>query len=296
MKITLKQLAVFRSLMETHRVSATAGRLHQSPSAVSQSLRELESALDARLFLRESRGLSPTPAAMTLLPYAALLVEKAGEVEALFASAREGRAGSITIGANRRFGIYVMSRRLMHMRRRMPAVETSLTIGDGADIEAAAAERRLDVGFISGRPRRPELEGFPCLEDRQAIVVGLGSPLMSAYVTARELSDAVWVLEREQRDDPAFPAFLESRGIRIKNTIVMDTMGAVKRAVGTGLGVAALPHLSVREEIARGDLVEILKPGEPLDRDAEAIWAVWHRDADPTLRTALFGACGIEPL
>lgn len=52
MRITLRQLSVFRSLYETHRVSASTARLHLSPSAVSQSLKEFESALGARLFVR----------------------------------------------------------------------------------------------------------------------------------------------------------------------------------------------------------------------------------------------------
>ena len=199
MRITLRQLSVFRSLYETHRVSASAARLHLSPSALSQSLKELESALGARLFVRESKGLTPTPAALTLLPYATLLVDKADEVEALFAEAGEGRAGTLAVGANRRFGIYVLSRRLMHMKRRMPAIETSLMIEDNDVVEDAVAGHLIDVGFISGRPTNPDLDGFPCFEDRFAFVVGLGSPLMSAYVTARELSDATWVLEREQR-------------------------------------------------------------------------------------------------
>lgn len=139
MRITLRQLSVFRSLYETHRVSASAARLHLSPSAVSQSLKELESALGARLFVRESKGLTPTPAALTLLPYATLLVDKADEVEALFAEAGEGRAGTLAVGANRRFGIYVLSRRLMHMKRRMPAIETSLMIEDNDVVEDAVA-------------------------------------------------------------------------------------------------------------------------------------------------------------
>lgn len=145
MRITLRQLSVFRSLYETHRVSASAARLHLSPSAVSQSLKELESALGARLFVRESKGLTPTPAALTLLPYATLLVDKADEVEALFAEASEGRAGTLAVGANRRFGIYVLSRRLMHMKRRMPAIETSLMIEDNDVVEDAVAGHLIDV-------------------------------------------------------------------------------------------------------------------------------------------------------
>lgn len=155
-------------------------------------------------------------AALTLLPYATLLVDKADEVEALFAEAGEGRAGTLAVGANRRFGIYVLSRRLMHMKRRMPAIETSLMIEDNDVVEDAVASHLIDVGFISGRPSNPHLDGFPCFEDRFAFVVGLGSPLMSAYVTARELSDATWVLEREQRTQRDVLAHLEARGIRIR--------------------------------------------------------------------------------
>lgn len=296
MRITLRQLSVFRSLYETHRVSASAARLHLSPSAVSQSLKELESALGARLFVRESKGLTPTPAALTLLPYATLLVDKADEVEALFAEAGEGRAGTLAVGANRRFGIYVLSRRLMHMKRRMPAIETSLMIEDNDVVEDAVAGHLIDVGFISGRPTNPDLDGFPCFEDRFAFVVGLGSPLMSAYVTARELSDATWVLEREQRTQREVLAHLEARGIRIRHSVTMDTMGAVKRAAGTGLGVALLPYLSVREEILRGDLVEIMKPASTELADSQKIWAVWRRDAEGALRSAFFQACSIEPI
>ena len=86
----------------------------------------------------------------------------------------------------------------MHMKRRMPAIETSLMIEDNDVVADAVASHLIDVGFISGRPTNPDLDGFPCFEDRLAFVVGLGSPLMSAYVTARELSDATWVLEREE--------------------------------------------------------------------------------------------------
>ncbi len=296
MRITLRQLSVFRSLYETHRVSSSAARLHLSPSAVSQSLKELEGALGARLFVRESKGLTPTPAALTLLPYATLLVDKADEVESLFAQAGEGRAGTLAVGANRRFGIYVLSRRLMHMKRKMPSVETSLMVEDNDVIEEAVAGHLIDVGFISGRPSSPDLDGFPCFEDRLAFVVGLGSPLMSAYVTARELSDATWVLEREQRTQHAVTAHLEAKGIRMRHCVTMDTMGAVKRAAGTGLGVALLPYLSVREEILRGDLVEILKPSSQELAGAQKIWAVWRRDSNHALRQAFFQACGIEPV
>lgn len=296
MKITLRQLEIFSSLYETHRVSLTAARCHLSASAVSQSLRELEGALGAPLFVRGSNGLRPTPAALTLLPYASLLVKKAAEVESLFSDAQKGRAGTLSVGANRRMGIYVLSRRLMDMKRRLPSVEIRLAVDDNRVIEEAVLNQKLDVGFVSGRPASAELEGFPCFEDRMAVVVGLGSALMSPYAAPQEIAEANWVIEKEQQEDRSVERYLAARGIRMQSVTVMETMGAVKRAVGTGYGAAVLPYLSVREEIGRGDLVEILKPDTAHRPDSQQVWAFWRRGADPALRSVFFELCGIEPL
>ena len=106
MHLTLKQLAVFRSAYETRRISEAARRLHMSLSAVSQSLKELETTLNTPLFTRDNTGLMPTAAALTLIPYANLIIEKTLEAESLFSKIQMAQAGKLTIGSNRRFGIY----------------------------------------------------------------------------------------------------------------------------------------------------------------------------------------------
>ena len=296
MHLTLKQLAVFRAAYETRRLSEAARRLHLSLSTVSQSLRELESTLGTPLFTRDNTGLMPTAAALTLIPYANLIIEKTLEAESLFSNIQSGRAGRLTIGSNRRFGIYVMSRRLMQFQRKMPAVETTLLIDDNTAIEEAVINRQIDIGFISGRPKSTALGSFACAVDRLAVVVGLGSPYINVYATPMELAKATWVLEQEPRAELEARRLLEHLGIQPTQVITMNTMGAVKRAVGTGLGIAVIPHLAAREEILRGELVEILKTRPSDAQTSDHIYAIWHDDVPEGLRDAFFKACDLEPI
>ena len=295
MRITLRQLSIFRHVYETHQISKTARRLSLSVSAVSQAIRDLENALSAELFVRRSVGLEPTPAAQTLLPYATLIVEKSMEAEGLFADLSRGRAGHFVVGSNRHFGIYVLSRKLMLFKTRMPAVDTELLIEDNASIEQGVIDNRIDIGFISGPPISQELSAFPCFEDRWVIVASLASSYVATNITPAELSKVVWVLESEERERSLVLSWLNERGIQAQNIILMNTMGAIKRAVMTGLGLTVLPYLTVREEVLRGDMVEIAKPIAASDGTTEQkkIYAIYREDRSPALRQALLHHCQI---
>ena len=61
-------LQVLAVLIEERNVTSTAERLYLSPSAVSKQLAKLRNIFDDPLFERESKGLSPTPKALTLAP------------------------------------------------------------------------------------------------------------------------------------------------------------------------------------------------------------------------------------
>lgn len=98
MRITLRQLQLFKRVYETRQISKAAKDLTLSVSAVSQGLQELESSLNSDLFLRSSTGLKPTQGAQMLYPRAVLLLKKAHEIEQLFLEQHNGEAGTLRSG------------------------------------------------------------------------------------------------------------------------------------------------------------------------------------------------------
>ena len=60
MAVKLELYRVFKEVAETGNISLAAKNLYISQSAVSQSIKQLETALQARLFARSPRGVSLT--------------------------------------------------------------------------------------------------------------------------------------------------------------------------------------------------------------------------------------------
>lgn len=69
MAVKLELYRVFKEVAETGNISAAAKNLYISQSAVSQSVKQLETALQARLFARSPRGVTLTGEGRMLYQY-----------------------------------------------------------------------------------------------------------------------------------------------------------------------------------------------------------------------------------
>lgn len=298
MHITLRQLEIFLGVYDQKSLSKAAAKLCVTTSAASQSLKELERILGTELFERKSNGLFPTDAASALLPLATLVVTKASEIEDIFAAREKGLTGKLIIGANRACGIYILSRRLPEFKRRYPTVDPTLLIEDNEIVEAGVLENRMDIGFISRPPVDSSLTFFPCFRDDFVLIASPKSPYISVEATTEDFCLATWIMDQEATVSDAAKRWLLAQGITVSNILTMNTMGAIKRAVQTGLGLAVMPLLSVSEEIRRGDLVELRKEVNPDHKkeSSRCIYAIYKQDHLPALRELFFKECNISPL
>lgn len=67
-------LIIFDEVMSHRRLGAAAERLGLTESAVSHAVRRLSDLLDVQLFVRERRGVSPTPTALRIAPLIQLIL------------------------------------------------------------------------------------------------------------------------------------------------------------------------------------------------------------------------------
>jgi DNA-binding transcriptional LysR family regulator len=63
----LRRLEYFLAVVEHGRVTVAANELHVAQPSLSQAIRALERDLGAELFVRNGRGLTPTPAGLALV-------------------------------------------------------------------------------------------------------------------------------------------------------------------------------------------------------------------------------------
>ena len=177
-------------------------------------------------------------------------------------------------------------------------MDPTLLIEDNQIVEAGVLDNRMDIGFISRPPVDPSLTFFPCFRDDFVLIASPKSPYISVEATTEDFCLATWIMDQEATVSDEAKRWLLAQGITVSNILTMNTMGAIKRAVQTGLGLAVMPLLSVSEEIRRGDLVELRKEVNPDHKkeSSRCIYAIYKQDHLPALRELFFKECNISPL
>src|ERR1700741_4046966 len=141
------ELRAFAAVVEHRGFARAASQLGLSPSALSQTIRQLEARLGVRLLNRTTRSVAPTTAGERLYARLSPMIREldAAVAEAIATTGRA--AGPLRINAPRFAALTLIAPRLQHYHRANPDVVLDLVVDDGlTDIVAG----RFDAGIRIG--------------------------------------------------------------------------------------------------------------------------------------------------
>jgi DNA-binding transcriptional LysR family regulator len=255
MRLSLRQLQIFRAIALSGSTTAAALSVPLSQSAASAALKELERALGARLFDRVGKRLLLNDNGRALLPMALAVLDGAHSLEAAFLSNTQGMPVELHIFASTTIGNYILPSLLARFRERVPAARLELQIGNTLDVVTAVRDFETDLGFIEGPCHAKDIICLPWLEDELVIVA---SPLHPLAKTARrrrlkirELAQAEWLLReagsgtRETVEQALLPHL-----VNISASMTLGSSEAIKNSVAEGLGISCLSRSVVRTLLA----------------------------------------------
>jgi DNA-binding transcriptional LysR family regulator len=248
-----------------------------SPAAFGDRIKRLEALFEERLFERSTRRVLLTPAGERWVPQAErCLREAAGCHEAV--SGRSGLAPySLTLGSRFELGMSWLTPALGPLEQSHPERHLNLFFGDTPAMLHALNTSAIDCLITSARITSAGLDYARLHEERYAFV---GSQRLIAQRPLSRREHATHHRLLELSDDlPLFRYFLDARpGSEIwafEDTQYLGTIGPIRIRVLEGAGVAVLPRYFVRQDLAKGRLVELMpKVKLPID------WfrLIWRKD------------------
>ena len=275
MKITLRQLQIFRVVAESGSTAAAAATIALSQSATSAAINELERTLELELFDRIGKRLQLNDNGRALLPQALALLDGADWIER-WALDRESHIGMLRIGASTTIGNYLLPSVLSGFRASLPAParehwQVQVAIANTAAIAASVAAFELDLGLIEGPCHESELTVQPWLEDELVIVAAANDPILprrrTERITLEALSQATWLLREEGSGTrEIINQLLIPHLHHLRPGIQFGNPEAIKRAAASGLGISCLSRYVVEDLLRTGELVEPLTELPPLKR------------------------------
>src|SRR3984885_3417982 len=265
MKNDLSELSAFATVAEERSFTRAAARLGVSQSALSHSMRGLEKRLGLQLLARTTRSVSPTAAGSALLRELAPALERIELAVAESRKQRESPSGRIRLIIPRTATEMVILPKLARFARTYPEIVLEVTSSnDPVDLVAGEYDAGVQLGeFI----QRDMIAVRVTKEMRLAVV---GSPkYFEANTVPRKPQDLKdhscigfrftnglyrWEFEKGRRALTVSP----------QGPASFDDPDLVIQAVLDGVGIGTAMEDSLKDLIAEGRLVQVLKDWCPV--------------------------------
>ena len=295
MSVKLELYRVFKEVAETGNISVAAKNLYISQSAVSQSVKQLETALQARLFARSPRGVSLTSEGQMLYQYVRSALGLLATGEDKLSQAQQLLLGTLVIGASDTVTSQFLVPYLDDFHRLHPGIRLKIVSGRSAKVLSMLKSGAVDIAFASS-PADSTVESWPCFATHSAFVAGSGYDCDFDHVyTRREIADFPLILLERKASSRVFleQEFLK-HGVTLSPEIELSSRSLLVSLAHIGLGVAGVTLEFVQKALESGD-IRALKTDFTIP--ARSVDMCTLRDVTPTAAAAAFmemvrqGAC-----
>jgi DNA-binding transcriptional LysR family regulator len=263
----LGDLAAFLAVAEERSFTRAAAKLGTSQSAISHTVRRLESALGLRLLTRTTRSVSPTEAGMRLIETLRPAFDDIDDRLAALTALREKPAGTVRINTSEHAAETVLWPALQTLLPGYPDIKVELTIEQGtADIVAG----RFDAGVRLGEQVAKDMIAVPIGPELRMAVVGAPSYFArrAKPKTPQQLADHACINLRFVTSGGLYAWEFEKNGrelkVRVEGQLIFNNSGMCLKAALAGSGLAFLPEDRVLEPVRQGRLVRVLADWCPL--------------------------------
>ena len=258
----LDDLSAFLAVARERSFTRAAAKLGVSQSALSHTIRELETRLGIRLLTRTTRSVAPTEAGERLLATAGPRLE---DIEAELRALRDLRdtpAGAIRITATRHSADTLLWPKLMPFLRRYPDIRIEI---DSDSTLTDIVAQRYDAGVRIGEQVAKDMIAVRIGPDMRMAVVGAPS-YFKKHSEPKKPQDLIGhnCINLRLATYGGLYAWEFEKGrselkVRVEGQLTFNATAQMLTAALEGFGLAYVPEDVARPHIAKGRLKQVLE-------------------------------------
>lgn len=233
-ELTLSQLRAFVTAARRGSLSAAAIELNLTQSALSHSLRTLNTAL----LERHGRGVTLSPAGQRALPHAEQLLGSLSSLQRVASSSHGPLSGTVRIASFPSLARHLLPGALGRLRRQHP--DLTVLVDDAhlrrEAVIQAVQDAQADIGLTQLLPGT-SLTGHPLGEDPYLPLLPPGCTLPGAWQRP--------YIHLGDPHDRRVPDALARHGLRVTPHLSLNSETAIAAMVAGSLGFAVLPRMAL---------------------------------------------------
>lgn len=272
-EITLKQLRYALALAEYGHFGRAAEASRVTQPALSQQIRQLETASGAKLFERISGKVRPTPFGREVIAHAKETVKQADALIG-FVSARAGKPDrAIKFGLIPTIAPYLLPQVYPALKAHFPKARFAINEGRTDQLLGGLDAGDLDLALIATEPpKEARLEQALLFADPFVLATALTRPMEEPVALSRLDPGEILLLDeghcfRDQTIDAC-----AMQGAANPATFAATSLSTIVEFVANGQGVTLLPTISLKKELA-GHRIAIRALAAPgASRQLRLVW------------------------
>lgn len=254
--MNIDHIEAFMYVVHFNSIHKAADALFLSQPTVTARIKTLERELDADLFERQGRGIILSEKGKSFIPFAEQIIRtyQQGKKQLKKGTVQE----ELTIGANMITSQYFIPFALPLWKKANPNLRFKFISAPNDVLVDKLLQKQVDIAFMKDVTHN-SLRNYEILDNSVRLVVYPGHPFQfKTELTAQELAiEPMVFFECGAFDWSRIHKIFEVANIEPHIEFQVDHLEVAKSLILSRSGIGFLPYLSIKNELAQGNLVEV---------------------------------------
>jgi len=270
LNISSRQLRIFVAAAKHLNFTRAAEEIHISPPAVSMQIKEIESQVDAPLFIKEGRKLKLSSAGEYFLNHARHILQTLHESEKVIEQLKENHIEIIKVGIIST-AQYFLPQVLKQFREKNSEYKIILEIRNREQLVELLRDGEIDIAVMGLVPKEINTKVYTIANHPHVFIANFGHSLTNLKkIEPKVLNDFDFISrERGSGTRAHMETFIQDHDIKPNIIMEMSSNESIKQAVIAGLGISFVSRHTISSELKNNQLKVLEVMDTPINRK-------WH--------------------
>ncbi len=291
--IDSRQLLSFVTVARTRSFTQAGKELALSQSAVSHAVKALEDELGQSFLDRNGKKIQITPAGEHLLHYAEKILADMSVARVSLDQRTTWGTSRLRVGTNGHFCSALVPGILRSFLKEFPGWPVSVKTGDTRQCVDWLDQNVIDVAIAVAPSRAEAVQLTPLFTDEVMWIVSPNHPwAQTGSAVDEDLESQNYICNNAgSYTSQLLKKYFERDGIRLKSSLEVSSLDAIKEMVRADAGITALATWAVNKELEENSLVAVPLGKRKLKRN----WCLLRSpDRKPNLAEEMFSKFSME--
>ena len=291
MLINLELYRVFYVVAKTGSLTKAKQELFISQPAVSQAIKQLETQLGGKLFVRNAKGVTLTKEGVMMYEHVKVAYDEIMLAEKLFTQMRGVPSGVVVISASDAIAKYLLPSHIVRFKAAYPDVTIRIINRPSQDTLAMLKAGKADVGLINhaGDFYDENVLLTPFMTVRECLVCSPDFYEKNLAGKVLQAKDLIYypliMLESKSATRSQIERCITRNGGSVRTTFELCSIDLIIEYAKMGLGIGCVTREFARRELESGGLIEIKTD---FDFDFHQISVATYKGATPSFAVKTF--------